>query len=234
MTGAELRAALALAILALVILSQTVQAYSLSLADKNCSDFRSWQEAQNFFLSAGAGDPNRLDTNHNGIACESLPGSPSHTRTATPATVAMTPTPVSTIESGVATATATPSASTATATPRSTATRAPRQTRDIEGAQEPTARPLPTREAPATEPEPDGLAFPPPATPATSAQAAVWLAALSAIDVTNDSGDVVRRLEVGDRVRVIAVGDGQALVALPDGESTGWVRLDPRVQLVAQ
>ena len=43
--------------------------------DRNCGDFDTWQEAQDFFLSEGGPeeDPHRLDGNKDGIACESLP-----------------------------------------------------------------------------------------------------------------------------------------------------------------
>ena len=46
--------------------------------DRNCSDFDTWQEAQDFFLSEGGPeeDPHRLDRNRDGVACESLPGAP--------------------------------------------------------------------------------------------------------------------------------------------------------------
>ena len=40
--------------------------------DMNCSDFRSWREAQDFYESSGAGDPHGLDRDNDGIACESL------------------------------------------------------------------------------------------------------------------------------------------------------------------
>ena len=40
--------------------------------DQDCSDFRSWSEAQSFYENSGAGDPHRLDTNSDGIACEKL------------------------------------------------------------------------------------------------------------------------------------------------------------------
>ena len=42
--------------------------------DRNCDDFGTWQEAQDFFLSEGGpdNDPHRLDRNGDGIACESL------------------------------------------------------------------------------------------------------------------------------------------------------------------
>ena len=42
--------------------------------DRNCGDFGTWQEAQDFFLSEGGpeNDPHRLDSNGDGIACESL------------------------------------------------------------------------------------------------------------------------------------------------------------------
>lgn len=45
-----------------------------SAADKDCSDFRSWRAAQNFYKSHGGPkrDPHRLDADRDGIACESL------------------------------------------------------------------------------------------------------------------------------------------------------------------
>ena len=47
-------------------------------ADRNCGDFASWQDAQDFFLAEGgpAVDPHRLDRDGDGVACESLPGAP--------------------------------------------------------------------------------------------------------------------------------------------------------------
>ena len=47
-------------------------------ADRNCGDFSSWWDAQNFYLAAGGPDedPHRLDNNGDGVACESLPGAP--------------------------------------------------------------------------------------------------------------------------------------------------------------
>ena len=44
--------------------------------DRDCSDFDDWQSAQDFFESAGDGDPHGLDGNGDGVACESLPGAP--------------------------------------------------------------------------------------------------------------------------------------------------------------
>lgn len=40
--------------------------------DMDCSDFRSWREAQQFYEESGPGDPHRLDADNDGIACESL------------------------------------------------------------------------------------------------------------------------------------------------------------------
>jgi len=40
--------------------------------DRDCADFRSWREAQDFFEAAGRGDPHQLDGDNDGIACESL------------------------------------------------------------------------------------------------------------------------------------------------------------------
>ena len=45
--------------------------------DRNCGDFDTWQEAQVFYEAAAGGDPHQLDRDGNGVACESLPGSPS-------------------------------------------------------------------------------------------------------------------------------------------------------------
>jgi len=46
--------------------------------DRDCGDFRTWAEAQDFYEAAGGPerDPHRLDTDRDGIACESLPGAP--------------------------------------------------------------------------------------------------------------------------------------------------------------
>jgi excalibur calcium-binding domain-containing protein len=45
-----------------------------SAADKDCSDFSSWRQAQNFYKNHGGPryDPHRLDADHDGIACEDL------------------------------------------------------------------------------------------------------------------------------------------------------------------
>lgn len=42
--------------------------------DRDCSDFATWEEAQAFYLAAGGPerDPHRLDSDRDGIACESL------------------------------------------------------------------------------------------------------------------------------------------------------------------
>lgn len=42
------------------------------IPDRNCSDFRTWQEAQRFYKLEGPGDPHRLDGDRDGIACEGL------------------------------------------------------------------------------------------------------------------------------------------------------------------
>ncbi len=43
-------------------------------ADKDCSDFSSWKQAQLFYERHGGPkkDPHRLDADRDGIACESL------------------------------------------------------------------------------------------------------------------------------------------------------------------
>ena len=68
----------------------------------NCSDFDTWSEAQTFFESEGGpgSDPHRLDRDGDGVACQSLPGSPTSAPTPTPTpksvpTAAPTPTPES-------------------------------------------------------------------------------------------------------------------------------------------
>jgi hypothetical protein len=45
-----------------------------SAADKDCSDFSTWRQAQKFYKRHGGPkyDPHRLDADHDGIACESL------------------------------------------------------------------------------------------------------------------------------------------------------------------
>ena len=119
--------------------------------DRNCSDFDTWQEAQDFFLAAGGpdSDPHGLDGNGDGIACESLPGSPTQasptpkpdrpTRTPVPtATATEIPTPVPT-----ATATEIP-----TPVPTATATEIPTPVPTATTTEVPT--PVPTATATAT------------------------------------------------------------------------------------
>jgi Excalibur calcium-binding domain len=49
-------------------------AASATAGDKDCSDFSTWKQAQNFYKRHGGPryDPHRLDADHDGIACESL------------------------------------------------------------------------------------------------------------------------------------------------------------------
>jgi hypothetical protein len=46
--------------------------------NRDCGDFVVWADAQAFYVAAGGStsDPHRLDGNHDGTACESLPGAP--------------------------------------------------------------------------------------------------------------------------------------------------------------
>ena len=46
--------------------------------DRNCGDFDTWQQAQDFYLAAGGPetDRHRLDRDRDGDACEGLPGAP--------------------------------------------------------------------------------------------------------------------------------------------------------------
>jgi len=43
-----------------------------SFEDRDCKDFRTHEEAQRFYESAGSGDPHRLDGDGDGVACEGL------------------------------------------------------------------------------------------------------------------------------------------------------------------
>ena len=45
---------------------------SRNMPDRDCGDFRTWREAQNFFEAAGPNDPHRLDGDRDGVACEAL------------------------------------------------------------------------------------------------------------------------------------------------------------------
>jgi hypothetical protein len=51
----------------------------------NCADFDTQEEAQEFFEEQGGpeNDPNRLDADNDGIACEGLPGGPTEETTDT-------------------------------------------------------------------------------------------------------------------------------------------------------
>lgn len=59
---------------AVAVAALTIPASSAPAADKDCSDFRSWRAAQNFYRNHGGPrrDPHRLDGDRDGIACESL------------------------------------------------------------------------------------------------------------------------------------------------------------------
>lgn len=48
---------------------------AVSPKDKDCGDFKTHQEAQDFFISQGGpnSDPHKLDSDGDGLACESLP-----------------------------------------------------------------------------------------------------------------------------------------------------------------
>jgi len=64
----------------------TSESASAQAPDRDCTDFPSQQAAQDYFISRGgpAQDQDRLDADHNGIACESLP-CPCSTAAGTPA-----------------------------------------------------------------------------------------------------------------------------------------------------
>jgi hypothetical protein len=51
-----------------------VAAPQASAGDKDCADFNTWRQAQNFYKKHGGPkrDPHRLDADRDGIACEDL------------------------------------------------------------------------------------------------------------------------------------------------------------------
>jgi endonuclease YncB( thermonuclease family) len=49
------------------------QVTAAKTADRDCSDFSTQQQAQQFFENAGPGDPHNLDADGDGKACEDLP-----------------------------------------------------------------------------------------------------------------------------------------------------------------
>jgi hypothetical protein len=51
-----------------------ITASPASAADKDCADFSTWRQAQNFYKKHGGPryDPHRLDADHDGVACEDL------------------------------------------------------------------------------------------------------------------------------------------------------------------
>jgi hypothetical protein len=51
-----------------------ITASPASAGDKDCSDFSSWRQAQNFYKKHGGPryDPHRLDADRDGVACENL------------------------------------------------------------------------------------------------------------------------------------------------------------------
>jgi endonuclease YncB( thermonuclease family) len=68
--------ALCASTVALITLSQSAMAAPpSSAADRDCSDFDNQRQAQNYFIDRGGPrrDPDRLDADGNGVACESLP-----------------------------------------------------------------------------------------------------------------------------------------------------------------
>ena len=117
--------------------------------DRNCPDFDTWSEAQAFYTAAGGPGTDRhgLDSDGDGIACETLPGAPSQS------TATSVPQPTDT---PVPTATPTPRP-TDTPTPAPTATPTPVPTNTPTPA--PTATPTPVPTSTPT-PEPTATAAP--------------------------------------------------------------------------
>lgn len=56
------------------LVAMSFSAPPVSAADKDCSDFKTWREAQKFYKRHGGPqrDPHRLDADRDGVACESL------------------------------------------------------------------------------------------------------------------------------------------------------------------
>lgn len=233
------------------------RAEHLGPADKNCGDFRTWQEANAFFLSAGPGDPHHLDSNHDGVPCESLPGAPGDTSSAP----TNTPRPAATRRP-----TATPTPST---TPTATPTETPSPTRTAarpSATGTPMAAPpavaSPTARSPGASPgsAPEGALLPDPgvqdfsgstpldpdaprtpdAAPASSdgprdlpPLAERWLLILSAAEVRSERGDLMQVVEPGQWMAVVETRDGWARVAARDDSAVvRWIRLDDRVLVV--
>ncbi|MGB3239478.1 MAG: excalibur calcium-binding domain-containing protein [Geitlerinemataceae cyanobacterium] len=80
-------------ILGVSLLAQANDLPSCVNEDCDCSDFRTWQEAQ-VVLDAFVGDPFLLDRDKDGTACETLPGVPA-AALSTSESVSSTPAPTS-------------------------------------------------------------------------------------------------------------------------------------------
>lgn len=61
------------AIAAIIAALLTTTAPAQALADKDCGDFATQAGAQAFYNNAGPGDPHELDSEDDGVACESNP-----------------------------------------------------------------------------------------------------------------------------------------------------------------
>ncbi len=70
------RRAIAAVLLGLTVLGVT-SGTAAAVDDQNCSDFRYWEDAQ-AHLRADPSDPDNLDGDNDGIACESLPRRPTN------------------------------------------------------------------------------------------------------------------------------------------------------------
>src|SRR5690606_18115379 len=72
----------ALSVLFVLVLVLSFTSPALAFEDKDCSDFKTWEEAQRFYEKNGGPerDPHRLDgPDKDGLVCESLPGfNPNH------------------------------------------------------------------------------------------------------------------------------------------------------------
>jgi hypothetical protein len=75
----------AAAVAGLAFLGPVSFAGAQTTGDLDCKNFRYQEEAQ-AVLDATPGDPNHLDANHDGVACESLPHRPRRTTSEKPAT----------------------------------------------------------------------------------------------------------------------------------------------------
>ena len=70
---AIVRGAASTRLIGLVVLADPVPSLGRRTKDKDCRDFTTQNQTQRFFQRSKPGDPHRLNADHDGKACESLP-----------------------------------------------------------------------------------------------------------------------------------------------------------------